>query len=444
MADEQQASLDRPLPILSWAMYDFANTIYSAVVVTAFFPKFMAQLAGRDLYTGLTQTVSMVLAGLIVPVAGALADRTGKAKRYLWWLTLACCAATLCIGVAANDANYDGKNGFTAHAQVMVPVLLFFGLANLTYQASLVFYNTLLPAVASPRRQGFVSGFGVGLGYLGVVVALPIALYARNATGTMRVTFLLAGVAFLVSSLPLFLFVRPRRPSHPASMAIAGHFAKLGSTLRAVCQTRPVLFFFLGNFLVVDVLNTLIMWTRPFLEQGAGFSEDASGYTLLAMSVTAFLLGMGMGWFTDKLGPKRMLLGSALSMLLCIIVVCAVPARVVILPVILLFGSGGLAGIWTAGRKWLLDIAPPDRVGEFFGLYGVTIKLSVLGCSVFALLADWTHSYRVALLGQLVFLVPGICFLAAAKPPQRLASTEERADDSEPCDAIRRDGPTAP
>ncbi len=442
MASDQQASLDRPLPIFGWAMYDFANTIYSAIVVTAFFPKFMAQLAGRDLYTGLAQTASMVLAGLIVPLAGALADRTGKAKRYLWWLTLACCAATAAIGLVANDADYGPAKGVLAPSGVVLAALLFFGIANLTYQASLVFYNTLLPAVASPRRQGFVSGFGVGLGYLGVVVALPIALYARNATGTMRVTFLLAGVAFLVSSLPLFLFVRPRRLSHPASMALAGQFAKLGGTLRTVWRTRPVLFFFLGNFLVVDVLNTLIMWTRPFLEQGAGFSEDASGYTLLAMSVTAFLLGIGMGWFTDKLGPKRVLLASALSMLLCIIVVCAVPVRAVILPIILVFGSGGLAGVWTAGRKWLLDIAPPERVGEFFGLYGVTIKLSVLGCSLFAILADSTHSYRVALLGQLVFLVPGICLLAGAKPPQRLASTQERANGSEPGDAVRGDGAT--
>jgi len=425
MAADRPSRLDRPLPVFGWAMYDFANTIYSAIVVTAFFPKFVAQLAGRDLYTGLAQTASMVLAGLIVPLAGALADRTGKAKRYLWWFTLLCCAATFLIGVAANDAQYDGRNGFTAPSTVVISVLLLFGVANLAYQASLVFYNSLLPAVASPKRQGFVSGFGVGLGYLGVVVALPLALYARNATGTMRVTFMLAGAAFLVTSLPLFLFVRPRRPvgrEAPGRLRLGQQFAKLGSTLRTVWENRPVLFFFLGNFLVVDVLNTLIMWTRPFLERGAGFSEDASGYTLLAMSVSAFVLGMGMGWLTDRLGPKRMLLTSALSMLLCILVVCGIPRRGVILPVILVFGSGGLAGIWTAGRKWLLDIAPPGRVGEFFGLYGVTIKLSVFGCSLFALLADTTQSYRVALLGQLVFLVPGICFLVAAKPPRRLGS----------------------
>jgi UMF1 family MFS transporter len=97
-----------------------------------------------------------------------------------------------------------------------------------------------------------------------------------------------------------------------------------------------------------------------------------------------------------------------------------------VLPVILIFGSGGLAGMWTAGRKWLLEVAPPDKVGEYFGLYGVTIKLSVLGCSLFAALADWTGSYRVALLGQLAPLIVGIAFLVAARP-QRAESSADRS-----------------
>ena len=112
-------------------------------------------------------------------------------------------------------------------------------------------------------------------------------------------------------------------------------------------------------------------------------------------------------------------------MLLCLTVVSVTRQKAVILPVILLFGSGGLAGTWTAGRKWLLDIAPPDHVGEFFGLYGVTIKLSVFGCTLFALLSDWTGSYRVALVSQLVPLVIGIGFLAAARSQRPDAGRQE-------------------
>ena len=421
----QPSAVDRPLPIFSWAMYDFANTIYSAIVVTAFFPLFMKRLAGRDLYTGLAQTLSMVVAGILVPVAGAWADRTGKAKRYLWWLTLACCIATFCIGLAADDKPYAAETA-TAPAHIIVSALLLFGLANLSYQAALAFYNSLLPTVASPKRQGKVSGLGVGLGYVGVFVALPLALWLTRHTGSMRGTFLLAGALFLVSSIPTFLFVRPDLPTHnvPLNFALVRQqFRQLGGTLKEIWGYPAVLFFFIGNFLCVDVVNTLIMWTRPYLIHGSGFSEDASGNVLMGMTATAVLFSFVMGWLTDRIGPKRTMLTAAGSMIACLTIAGSVSFRPVLLPAILVFGSAGLAGTWVAGRKFLLEVAPPDKVGEFFGLYGVTVKLSVFGCTLFSALAD-TAGYRVALLSLLGPMVVGTVFLALARP-QRIDSSRQ-------------------
>jgi UMF1 family MFS transporter len=422
MTDRPPTPLDRRLPIFSWAMYDFANTIYSAIVVTAFLPSFLAKLTGRDLYAGLAQTASMVLAGLLVPVAGAIADRTGRAKWYLWWFTIACCVASAGIGLVANDAHYDGKS-VLAPAGVVVAVLVLFGLANLTYQASLVFYNSLLPAVASPKRQGLVSGFGVGLGYLGADVAMAIALLLWLRTRVMWMGFVLAGVLFFVSALPLFLFVRPPQPAERVRVTwglLARQFPELWRTLRSVWRLPPVLLFFVGNFLCVDVVNTLIMWTRRYLEGGPGFSEKLSMIALLAMGASAFPLGLAIGWLTDKVGPKRMMLASQASMLLCIAAAASLTSPWVILPVIVVLGSGGLAGTWTAGRKWLLEIAPQGKVGEFFGLYGITVKLSVFGCTLFAVMADWI-GYRVALSSLLAPLAVGIVCLSLARP-QRVGS----------------------
>lgn len=419
MANGEPAARDRPLPILSWAMYDFANTIYSAIVVTAFFPLFMSRLAGRDLYTGVAQTVSMVLAGLAMPVGGAIADRTGRAKTYLWWITLACCLATAGIGLVANDRLHDAQAGSPAPALVVVGALLCFGLANLCYQGSLVFYDCLLPVVASPGRQGRVSGLGVGVGYFGVIVALPIAYWAVEAAGAMRVAFFVAAAAFFAAALPLFAFVTvppPEAPSKVTGQLLAQQFRSIGHTLRELWRMPPVLFFFIGNFLCTDVVNTLIMWTRPYLIRGAGYSEKASIGILMAMSVTAFILGLGMGWLTDRLGAKRALLAAAGSLGACIAVASITHKPWVLVPTVLLFGSGGLAGVWVAGRKFLLDVAPPEKVGEFFGFYAVTQKLSVLGCTLFALMADWTGSYRAALSSLLVPLAIGIAFLAASRP----------------------------
>lgn len=424
MSNAERNSLDRPLPIFSWAMYDFANTIYSAIVVTAFFPLFMSKLVGRDLYTGVAQTASMVLAGLAVPVAGALSDRTGRPKRYLWWLTLACCAATAGIGLVANDGLYDAGRGSAAPAAVWLAALACFGLANLCYQGSLVFYDCLLPVVASPRLQGRVSGLGVGVGYFGVVVALPIAHWAVSASGVMRTAFIVAGAAFFISALPIFLFVKvpaPERPVRVTGRIIAEQFRGIKRTVREIWNVRPAFFFFIGNFLCTDVVNTLIMWTRSYLIRGSGYTESSSLGILMAMSVSAFVLGLGMGWLTDRLGSKRALLTATGSLGLCIVVGGFVRQPWVLVPTILVFGSGGLAGVWVAGRKFLLDIAPPEKVGELFGFYGVTQKLSVLGCTLFALVADWTGSYQVALLSLLAPLAAGIAFLAASRP-QRLVT----------------------
>lgn len=416
MAAADLTRRDRPLPILSWAMYDFANTIYSAVVVTAFFPVFMGKLAGRDLYTGVAQTASMVAAGLFVPVAGAVADRTGRAKRYLFWFTLACCGAAAAIGVVANDCLYDAAAGAPAPGLVLVAALACFGVANLAYQASLVFYDCLLPVVASPGRQGRVSGLGVGLGYLGVVIALPIAQFAVGATGAMRAAFVVAGVAFFASALPVFLCVHVPAgvTARVTRRMVAEQFRGLGRTLRRLWHVRPALFFFIGNFLCTDVVNSLIMWTRSYLMKGAGYTEKGSLGILIGMSVSAFILGMGLGWLTDRLGSKRALLAATGSLGLCIVVAAAVREPWVVVPTILVFGSGGLAGVWVAGRKFVLDVAPPEQVGEFFGLYGVTQKLSVLCCTMFAAVADWA-GYRVALVSLLAPLMVGMAFLAASR-----------------------------
>ena len=264
------------------------------------------------------------------------------------------------------------------------------------------------------------SGRSSGVGWS---LAMAIAFVVWLKTGVMWIGFVLAGVLFFVSALPLFLFVRPPQPVERVRVTwglLSRQFPELWQTIRSVWRLPPVLFFFIGNFLCVDVVNTLIMWTRRYLEGGPGFSEKLSLLALLAMGVSAFPLGLLIGFLTDWVGPKRMMLASQASMLACIAVAASATSPWVILPVIVVLGSSGLAGTWTAGRKWLLEVAPPEKVGEFFGLYGITVKLSVFGCTLFAAVADWI-GYRVALSSLLVPLAIGIVFLAIARP-QRVGS----------------------
>ena len=145
------------LAIGSWALYDFANTIFSATCVTLWFPIYLESISGRVIDIGRANVLSMIAAGILLPVAGAVIDRTGRAKPWLFWLTVICCAATALLGAI-------GPPRDASHGQIRMYVfylMTMFVVANFAYQVSLVFYNSLLTAVAPKRSVGFVSGLGV-------------------------------------------------------------------------------------------------------------------------------------------------------------------------------------------------------------------------------------------------------------------------------------------
>ncbi|MHC4778846.1 MAG: MFS transporter, partial [Planctomycetota bacterium] len=148
------------MPVASWAMYDFANTIYSGIVVTFFLSIYLTEELGlAATYFGVTTTLSLIAAGVISPFLGCIPDQTGKTKRYCIIATILCIVCTAALA------------GF--HLPLLVLGAYF--LSNIGYQVAMVFYNALLPTIASPKRQGFVSGWGVALGYIGVILALLVA-----------------------------------------------------------------------------------------------------------------------------------------------------------------------------------------------------------------------------------------------------------------------------
>ncbi len=372
---------------MSWAFYDFANTIYSAIVVTVYLPLYLNTLTGHNTPLGLAATISMVLSGFIVPPLGSLTDRTGKTKFYLFLSTV------LCVLTTASLSFLPTASGLLAA----------FIAANLLYHSSLVFYNSLLPVVAPPERQGFISGLGTALGYLGVLFALPLAHMADAHWGRKWV-FLLAGILFFIFSLPLFAWVPERPPS-------SGTRIRLKESLKTLCGNPPMLNFLLGNFFLLDVLNALILWLSVFLSKTFSLPQDKLIGTLLALNFSAFIFGIIAGKMTDRLGYKTVLLSSAAS-LVALLTAAALSHSFAWLRVfILALGGYSAAGIWTAGRKGVLELSPPERIGEFFGLYGFTTKVSAIGSTTLSFFAD-VFDFRIAVASQLISVALGFFFLS--------------------------------
>lgn len=384
--------------VFSWAIYDLANTIYSAVVVTVYLPLYITTLSGKNTPVGVTATASMVAAGFLVPFLGNLIDRTGKAKFFLFVST------TLCVGATAAMSLNSSATA----------ILISFFAANLMYHSSLVFYNTLLPSVAPPESQGFASGLGTGLGYAGTLIALPIA-YAVDLAFGRRWVFLIAAILFFLFAIPIFLKV-------PEMKKTTDRKFNLRKSIQNLLRNKPVLYFLAGNFFLVDSLNAAILWLSVFLTRVFSISGGKLIGTILLLNFAACLFGIFLGKLTDRIGSKRVMLVSVACLAACIGTLITFHSFRFALPSLIIFGGAALAGTWTAGRKLLILLAPPGKLGEYFGFYGFTTRVSAIGSSVLAILAD-SFGFRVAILSQIIPVA--LAFLLIAKV--RVPSPEETA-----------------
>jgi len=423
------------VPSAAWVLYDTANTVYAASLTFLFFPYIGDMFRTRSIQ-GIVNSISMIVAGLGVPLFSSLADHTGRARLYLIVTTMACIGGLACFGLSDS----------------VVLLMLAFFVANLGYNAALTFYNSLLPSVAADKHQGLVSGAGVGLGYIGTIL-IVVLLDLPESIGYDG-TFGVAALMFFGLALPCFLLVRERRVNNRTAFSMAlvrQQFVSLKATLKNLPRDRAVMWFLLGNFFCVDVLNTAIAFFGDFTKNTffvkAGTAEIArwvprSGtiellglamntpstllkYAGLTLNVLALLFGLVLGFLTDKWGSLRVLRLSAAFLALGLVGAAVGGGSNVLLYFagICGFGGLGLAGIWTAGRKLLIELAPRDKLGEYFGLYGITVKLSVVGSAVFGIAVDGVTratgddllGWKAALMLQALPLLLGLAFLARVK-----------------------------
>jgi UMF1 family MFS transporter len=238
--------------------------------------------------------------------------------------------------------------------------------------------------------------------------------------------FQIAAGMFLVFALPCMLLVRDHRTPRPGSSAVAIRAAasSLRTTLRALPKHRALLWFLLANFCFVDVLNTAILYFADLTE--SLFADSAPDNLLiiaaLMLNGLAMVFGISLGPWTDR-RPLQVMAASGIALLLAMIggTVFGGYSVTGFLLTLVTFGAFGLAGIWTAGRKLVLLLAPDGRTGEYFGLYGITMKLSMFGAVIYSVVADG-YGTKAALLSQTPQLCLGLALLSMVRLPKRPAS----------------------
>jgi len=411
----------RDRKVLGWAFYDWANSAFATAVIAGFFPIFFKQYwsAGADSATstwhlGLANSVAGLSVALIAPLLGAIADRGGAKRRLL--TLFAMLGVTMTVGLSL-----VGKGQWQA-------ALLLYVMANVGYAAGNVFYDSLLPSVAGPRRLDFVSGFGFGLGYLGggllfaFDVWMTIAPHRFGLAGpaeAVRLSFVTVGLWWAVFTVPLLLWVPEPSAGQagsrvPLRAAIAAGIKQFVSTFRQLRQLRSLWLFLFAYWLYIDGVGTIV---RMAVDYGAalGFASKDLILALLLVQFVGFPAAIIYGWLGERYGAKR-------GLLVGIAAYCGITLwgtqidqrwEFYALAVSIGLVQGGVQAL---SRSFYARLIPAGQEAEFYGFYNIFGKFAaVLGPLLMGGVAVLSGDHRLALLSVLVLLVSGGLLLSRVK-----------------------------
>lgn len=360
--------------INAWCVYDFANTIYSALVLTFFFPIFVNNyLGGNEAQLGTVTAVSTFLSALIVPVVGAWSDQIGRRMPFLIVCTIGCCLAV--TGVAFSSLYW---------------ALGLAVLANFFYSISLAVYDALLPRLATRENQGTISGWGVGIGYLGtpfslIMVSILLGVLGWESETGIRATFILAAGLFLGFSVYTFLVIDEPRLATGRSFReeLAKAFADLARTLKTLHHNKGFFPFLISAFLFYNAIMAVVIFLYLFGQSELGLTPQGFVMIYAGMALAAALGAVGSGYLVDKLGPKAVMLLQAITWILVLIVFLNVNTLSVFIGAGM-FGAMAMAAYQASVRPLLIQFADPEKMGEYFGFLALINKASgMIGPLVF-------------------------------------------------------------
>lgn len=362
--------------VTGWILYDLANTIFSMGVVSTNFSLYVrGEVSGprADSIYGLITAVSMGIIFLVSPLLGAMTDRAPRRMPFLVGSTLLCCACTALL----------------ARGPFAVSAVLFI-IANAVYQAGVQFYDAMLPEVTTEENRGRIGGIGVGVGYVGSYIAVGVGLLLRPMNYPLY--FTIVAVLFALFALPCMLFVRERGNPNPRPVVGRGVIAESTKqtleTLRQGQRYPGLLRFLVGRVFYTDAVNTVIVFMSLYainvaISTGSGADEGERQAKFIMLFAISFAVagGFAWGWVVDRIGPKRTL--DIVLLLWMVIFGLASAVGFLRLPILFLYVVGALAGLglggtWSADRPYMLRLTPPDRVGEFYGLYGMVGRFSAI------------------------------------------------------------------
>lgn len=389
--------------VASWCLFDFANSSYAAVIAAVVFQVFyinrvVGNADGRgDLWWGRAIAASMLFVSLTSPFVGGIADHAGLRKRLLGAYTALCVCAVAAFALLSPGAALAG------FALIV--------LANVGMEGGLVFYNSFLPQIAPPDRQGRVSGWGFGVGYAGSIVSLLLALPLAKA-GRFEAIWLMVAAFFALFSLPAFRFLpADRRPAVAAAEAGRRGLRTSWGTLREIWGRREPRRFLVAYLVYEDGVNTVVVFSSSLAATTFGFGQGELIALYLVVQVAALAGAFALARPIDTWGPKRVVTISLLLWSAVAVSAYFVEGRGAFWAVACTAGLG-LGTVQAGTRAFWAQFIPSGKEAEYFGVFSLVGKTSaVLGPLVFGQVSATFGSQRPAILSVALFFAAGLALL---------------------------------
>jgi UMF1 family MFS transporter len=435
--------------VISWIFFDWAAQPYFTLITTfVFAPYFATHVAsdpasGQALWGFATAASGLVIA-LMSPALGAIADASGRRKPWI--------AGFGTLLVIGSCLMWFGKPG---DASVIPPLLLAYAIATIGVEFATVFNNAMMPSLVPPDRIGRLSGTGWATGYVGGILSLILVLgflAADPGTGRTlfgfvplfgldpathqgdRITGPLTGVWFAIFVLPMFLLT----PDYPAKRrlreALREGLTDLRQTLGELPKRKSLAAFLLANMVYTDGLVSLFAFGGIYAAGTFGWHTIQIGSFGILLAIAGTFGAWLGGKLDDSLGPKRVITGSMLILLLSIVAILLVDKDSILFvkvarpePGGTLFSGAaeraylllgcliGAAGgpLQAASRTLLIRLAPQDRIAQYFGLFALTGKVtSFVGPLLIGVITTVTESQKAGMAVLVLFFVAGLLLLA--------------------------------
>lgn len=399
------------LPIVSWALYDFANTIFSSNINTIFFPFYLQEVIGENevlnqiasTFISYSNALASFFLVLFSPLFGVMIDRTGRKKKYIVSFTLIAVLATLLMGFFASS-QFNGK--IFGVPVYLALVIISFVIAKFFYHSSLVFYDAMISDLGTKNEIPLISGFGVAVGYIGTLVGLTVYLFVGD--DGFHQAFIPTALLFLLFSLPLFFFVKDKPVEVKEKQSFLSGYKEIWQTFKEMKHYKAIFTFMVAYFFLNDAIATAIAMMAVYAKTIVGFTTGKFILLYLVSTVSSVIGSFVFGYITKAKGSNKAVKYVGILLLAALVIATAAINEFMFWIAGSMFGIA-LGSMWVTTRTYIVELTPDHKRGQFFGLFAFSGKVSsIIGPLIYGsitlIFAEYGNIASRMALGSLIIL----------------------------------------